>query len=463
MQSVTAQEKVTFTMIMPQQIDAGESFTVELTINKYDISGDARFIQRFPEGFTVEEIPDKNAGAQFEWKPANQQLFFRWDSVHPLPDAPVINMAYRVVTAQNCQPGETQINGRLIYIDNQGELVREEMISPVFDIIGAGGNNVVEENKVQVAPPQAPPIAKPKPTINNNGNKIKDEDIDAPVISVPKASLAQNNNVYVIRQTPYIDENIYRVNLLIIKRGLDGYGCLEENISPATQIEATETKGAKMEITDNKIRFTWTKLPKSDSVPISYKITSIHFADMKTKPEIFINGKFSFVSDGVKDSVDIVERDITISQWLPVPDATLTDISLNALISGGGTTLSSPSSSHCNVSRGKPGRGLVFKIQVLAARRALSDDEICEKLKQKGIELKEVITEDVVRHPGEEFPYKYAIGNFRSYEQACIWRDNMQRRFGRDNSGRPNAFLVCYYNGDRITVQEALLIESRRR
>jgi hypothetical protein len=437
--AATAQDNVHFTADMPAQIAAGETFVVRLSVDKPNVEGKFTIILSFPERFMVDEIPDDTT--DFEWD--GIQAYFKWDND---PGANV-DVACSV-TPPDKDNYDISIDGVFIYFMN-GERQKEYFKLPIVKV----GNGNANNDKFDDEPPV---VAKPPVNIVEF-NEPQKVDVVPPTDNVDTSSPVEyTENVYVLRQVPYREGGRYIVRLQINKGYFDGYGCLAERVTGGGHINMRESKGAKVDIyePENEIHFTWDDMPLRDSITVMYEVDVLNNADIK------INGLFYFGESGADDSVAVEERNILISKDLPISDEMPADISLNII--GSSKAVDDSKYKDGKIKRNQIERGLMYKIQVLAWRKELTIKEVRERLKKKHIEVREEITEDYIKD-GSEFPYKYVVGHFRSYEQASQLRDYLQRNFGNDETGRPKAFLVCYYNGNRISVQEALLIQNRQR
>jgi len=100
-------------------------------------------------------------------------------------------------------------------------------------------------------------------------------------------------------------------------------------------------------------------------------------------------------------------------------------------------------------------RGLVFKVQLLATKRSVGNGSAIDAYFAK-YRVTEPVTEEIQGFDPTQYVYKYVVGPYKRYEQAAAVRDQMWAK------GITDAFVTCYYNGDRITIQEALMISNRK-
>lgn len=95
---------------MPEQVDAGQSYEVNIRINKGNLSGPATLRQVFPANFTVDPLKMENGDYNF----ANQVLTLNWKK---LPADNKINLTYRVDT-EDVEEGTYPISGIFTYTQN---------------------------------------------------------------------------------------------------------------------------------------------------------------------------------------------------------------------------------------------------------------------------------------------------------------------------------------------------------
>ncbi|MDR2938414.1 MAG: hypothetical protein LBU92_05705, partial [Prevotellaceae bacterium] len=234
---------------VPNQVTAGQTFTVTLTIDKQTLTGFARFHQDLPRGFEAEQIDDNsNAGAVFSF--ADQRLRLIWAT---LPEESSVKVSYRIRITSARLKGNLTLAGRFTYVvgdERQAADVESApiVVTPVNEQqsidIEAFQNS--DASSTFEAPAAAPAQAAQQPTATEE---------------VAPTAVA-SSDVFVVRQKPYMVDKDYYVNLQVTKGALSGYGKIEEEqLSSNAKVEAIETKGALFSIEGNKISFMWINLP----------------------------------------------------------------------------------------------------------------------------------------------------------------------------------------------------------
>ncbi|MDR0415692.1 MAG: hypothetical protein LBH84_09845, partial [Prevotellaceae bacterium] len=227
------------------------------------------------------------------------------------------------------------------------------------------------------------------------------------------------------------------INLQIAKSSLSGSGKIDEVLaSSVSKVEAIETKGAQFLVNGTKISFVWAEMPKdTGNFVIAYKVTP-----WQGNAPLSVRGTFSY-SDDMNNtaSVDIVEREVDFSIYVPVPPLLAAS--------------QKPEAPVVKQKENHMQRGLVFKVQLLATRQPVQN----RNAYFSRYNVTDVVSEEVYESDPRQYTYKYVVGPFKRYEQAQSYRDQVWRK------GITDAFVTCYYNGNRITIQEALMISNKKR
>lgn len=481
----------------PENVKAGEEFTVELTISKGTIAGFAKFQQDLPEGFTASSGDAKGGSFSF----SEQKVKFIWMS---LPADAEFKISYKVKVADNVS-GEFSFNGVFSYLENNDKK-----------------NAEMPAKSIKVIPNASAPTANNTPPVNNNNDEEEEEDDDEDDSSVATTSAANNStgitNTSTTSTTPPIAQNNNTenndedededeednetpskpainnenssqnttiatgsvqcirtintanlasnreiiVNITINKGAVAGFAKLQETLPvgfTATNIEASQ---GVFSFVDQKAKFLWMSLPAESTIKVSYKIT--------VAPGItgvyYLNGEFSYVeNDETKKS--IIERqeiNLDASPALAQNNNQADMNSSNNIQAAINNNTSNNQQTSTNAGRQAatkvnngggnnvtnipaPQTGINFRVQIAAGHTPVSASYFKTT---KGIE-------DYVNVEDHEGWKKYTIGGYAQYKEA---RD--KREYVKTTNGVNGPFVTAYNNGVRITVQEALMISNQR-
>ncbi|MDK2979523.1 MAG: hypothetical protein PWP52_2237, partial [Bacteroidales bacterium] len=383
-----------------------------------------RFQQEIPAGLTP--VPVQTANADFSFK--DQKVKFIWLK---LPAQEEITVTYKLKVDQRLK-GNFDLKGTFSYIaDNERKSVdvtsQNITITPSADI---DPNLVVD--------------------INDFKNLVKPSTTEKPPIAQVKC----------IRQIPYtgVENNEYIVNLLVNKGDKEKFAKIQESIPDGYKAVSIENKDAIFTFKDQTVKFLWMNLPADPYFVVSYKLVPDN--GVTDKPTL--EGTFSYIENDNTLSIDIIEKEINLENTSPE--------NLMAIISSVGETPSAPiyttqpgdysgevkieiAESALQAMREdakltnvlEPESGVYYRVQIAAGHRPINIDRYFKKYNLD----KEIRTEF---HEGWR---KYSVGSFYVYKAARDYRVHIWNTTTIDD-----AFVAAYNNGQRITVQEALMIAN---
>lgn len=432
---------VTLRIKAPSEVNAGSEFQIEVVLNKHNAESFARFQQKLPRGLTAEVVQNQNASFAFD----NQDVKFIWLR---LPAENEITIVYKVKVDERLK-GSFSIDGLFSYID------------------GNDRKSVNLESKSITI----------RPATSINPNLIVDiaEFQDMVPYQAPISFMA--SNVKCIRQAPLFagEGNDLLVNILVNRGSADKFAKIEENIPNGYTAEAISTRDAIFTFKDQKAKFLWMNLPPESRFVINYKLSP---SDGTGTAKVPIKGTFSYILNEVTQVIDIIQQDIDLSnlessnldgiiaaaptQSLVTPtEKGTTPTSSTYTGADGGRELSvqyqkiedkkiksSQQQVQLNMSyQLEPEEGVYYRVQIAAGHKPVNIKRYFNKLK---------ITVDV-RTEQHEGWYKYSIGSFDEYKLARDRRNDIW-----ETTPINDAFVAAYNNGNRITVQEALMITNQQ-
>ncbi|MBS3769154.1 MAG: hypothetical protein V5A59_05250 [Bacteroidales bacterium] len=423
----------------PEEIEAGSEATIQIDLKKSDVRSFARFQQKLPGGLEPEVVEDGNAEFRFE----DQTVKFIWLK---LPQQEEITLSYKL-NANERLKGKFQLEGSFDYIVNNE---RKSLDAGTRTINIRPSSSMDPEMLVDVS--EFKPLAK------------------AP------AERDRAGRVQCIRQVPYQEEGseAYRVNLLVNKEEKEKFAKIQEDIPEGYQAVEEEAQGAIFTFKDQTAKFLWMNLPSDRIFVVSYKL--IPENDSGDTPDI--DGDFSYIENENTRKIDIVERQVDLSNTQEEHLLSIIDDEEPPVITAeGGLTaednelVEEPSSAGLRRNNGKvkieiadeakrlleqnaqlthklePQSGVYYRVQIAAGHRPINVERYFDRY---DIE-KEVRTE---LHDGWR---KYSVGSFSVYKEARDYRVHLWNTTSIDD-----AFVAAYNDGDRITVQEALMIANHK-
>jgi len=479
--SISQTGGVSVKMDVPGSVTAGTSFAVKLFFSKGSIQSFSRLFQDLPAGLQAVSVNPANADFSFQDKRV-RMIWFR------LPETDTFSVVYSVQVDYRLK-GKFTLGGTFSYVDN-----------------GDRKSIQLPEKEINILP-----------SPSTDARLIVDiKDFEKKVSSVLPAASAPE--VFCLRNvTPSGNlpgEEI--VTLLVYKGNLTSFGKLEETIPAGYTAVAVERKDGLFTFRDGMARFLWMNLPADPWFIISYRL----IPQSETKGGGYLlKGAFSCTSQNRTFTVPVS----VTAQPLAKLDKTALSTLVDAVASGKGeipllaseetkpaaqpasrlpasdaakeekkpsvqqppkATVSSArseekKSTQESIPNAKipvvaektnkpavvsehtlpeaadekyvllPEKGVYFRVQIAATRNKVNIPQHFRRMK---------ITDEVRLEKSEGW-YKYTIGSFVTYEDARKYKEELIRK-----TLLKDAFVIAYYNGKRIPVQEALsMIHSSMR
>lgn len=258
--NLQASEKLDIITNIPSKLVPGQSYNIDVVINKGDLTSYAYFEQKLPAGIVAEAAENDNADFIFD----AGKVRFVWLR---LPQKNTIRLTYKIIVPADTV-GFYEIEGRFSYIikNQRGEIG----LSPTRVSIGTD---------VQLAQ-----LEKTTPSIVNPST----QDFIHKILTVKR------------EKPDYMDfDKSYSVILLIRKDTANLPLRIEETLPKGFTPQALKTSGAKFTSTKNKVIFEWTQLPDKPYFTISYLAKGTKHTPKLT---LDVEGKFTFEKNGKKYS-----------------------------------------------------------------------------------------------------------------------------------------------------------------
>lgn len=442
-------DDVSVKLDVPAQVQAGSEFEVKVTLNKGDLDGFSRFQQNIPAGLTASPVVSSNADFSFSEK----RVRFIWLRI---PENHEITFSYKVRIDERLK-GTFNLGGKFSYIENNER--KSVDISPV-------SVNITPSEKID-------------PSLVVDINDF--ERTFMPQGSVPASAIS----IACIRQTPVQgNQGDYVVNVLVSKNLTRQFAKIEETVPAGYTAVALDPKDAIFTFKEQKVKFLWMNLPQQPYFTVSYRLIPRNQAKLQAP---VIDGDFSYLVDEKTVSVDIIQSDVNLAEIKPenvdqiiasaianpsmnlahteTPDNKPIEVAGNNTNSAvtiadqkqsqrftearTGNTKSNPvrQTSNENKSSLTTVDGVYFRIQLAAGHKPVNVNRYFSSLRLD----KKILIEN---HNGWR---KYSVGSFGKYKEARDYRVHIQ-----NTTPVKDAFITAYNSGQRITVQEALMITEQK-
>jgi hypothetical protein len=426
------QSGVTVQVDVPTEVIAGTEFEVRLNIQKGDLESFSRLQQALPAGLTAVSSQSSNADFTFEEKRV-RLIWLR------LPRQDEFSVVYKIKVDERLK-GTFDIKGKFSYIE--------------------------QNERKSVSMESAPIVILPSPNIDP-ALIVDINDFEEQVIPyIPVGSAG--GQIACIRQTPIseADGSAYIVNILVNKESKQKFAKIEEEIPPGYTAIDIDPQEAIFTFKGGMVKFLWMNLPADPYFTVSYKL--IPQDPSASTPQM--EGKFSYLEGEKTISIDIKQTDSDLAslsateisgliaalsvQEIAEATATIESKPDAAETKQVATVKTTPSSgSKINESKSnlsyqlEPEDGVYYRIQLAAGHKSVNIEKYFKKYN----------LEKEVRKEFHEGWHKYSVGSFQVYRDARDYRVHIWNTTIIDD-----AFVSAYNNGQRITVQEALMIANQQ-
>jgi hypothetical protein len=458
--------EITIQNMAPSTLTPGEKVLVEVSIDKASIQGFAKMEIVFPEGFIA--TPAETSGASFTF--SEKKVRFVWMT---LPTEQTFKVSYYL----ECDPnfsGKYEVKGTFSYI-NDNERV-DFKVSAVQVMV----------SKTDAVAATSTDTTQPDSTTTEINNTTTTENTETTNATDNTSVASTSTEMSVTRTITQISPTEFKVDVLILNSNIQGFAKIFETSDVNTKIEKIQDANATVTVDKNTVKFVWFEMPVSPAIAIAYKVKTL--SATTTVPTI--NGKLSFVESNNPKEMAIIQGEAVGSDVIAsnpvstnsgdtksdVSTTTENNTNTNTAVNSNTTktdnstiveNTASNASTNTEVKPSKeertkpskgsetavtsvpsPETGIIYKVQILAAHRVVNKSYFQSKHGYDG-------AFNIENHDGW---VKYTTGRFDEYKSA---RDERERLKG-DYNTLPGPFVTAYNNGERITVQEALLITKQQ-
>lgn len=439
---------VTVSQSIPSSLNSGEEVVVEVIVKKEGVGGFAKVQQTLPNGFIAEVIESK--GATFSFK--DNIVKFIWMA---LPSDNEFKVTYKLKATESVE-GDFSISGKFSYID---ENERKNIEIPASSI------NVKKTNNTNEVIAETVDESKQEDMTSSNGEIISDEGNTQEVIveeittenTVEEVQL-KNVNISCNRTIVKTSENEFDVLVKFNQENLEGFAKISEIIPSGFEASAIETKGGVFSFKDNEVKILWMSAPLDKEFEISYKINALDASSNSYE----IKGSLSYLENDITKKYEIASSNFEYEKQIEDVKEEVAEVvetidesevieeskeKVSPSIEEKNEELVEVTEDKTNkiTSIPNPETGISFKVQVGAGHKKVSSNYFSNKFN-----LKEVVSTE--SHQGW---IKYIVGNFNDYKSARDKRNSIRNKI-------KSAFVTAYNKGERITVQEALMIANQK-
>lgn len=471
---------------LPASMDPGSEVRVTVTVDKGTVSGFAKLQLDLPPGLSATAIETKGASFTF----AEGKAKFIWMA---LPAQPTFTVSYTLGAAANAG-GSLAVNGRFSYIeDNERKMV--DLQPATVRITGNSPAMVAESkpvpattsNTAEEVAPAMNPATEETPTTNAITGTVASTMNDGDGTPIPDAQIpatpglvAQQGpgNVSASRTVTPVSDNEALVEVTVQKGPLRGFGKLQENIPAGFSAVATTTDDAIFSAKSGTAKFVWLNLPQKNEVKVAYRLV----ANGSGKGEHTVNGEFGYLvndltqravvgsstfslgSEAVAQEVPkvtpTVVAPVTKTEVAPKPVKPVTaekiepskpvPVEKTVTAKAEPTVQKAPTTASASKVTSMTGaeKGITYKVQITAAHREVGKEYFEKRHHYSG--------DFSIEH--NDGWIKYVTGMFDRYNSA----KDLRQSYVDGNYNFPGPFVTAYNNGERITVQEAMMIAKQR-
>lgn len=416
-------EDVEISHTIPDYLIAGSSYNIDVTIDKGNIEGFAKFQMEVPDGINIKSVEGSNSSFTF----SDGVIKNIWMTI---PSESEIILSYKFEVGANYQ-GTGTIKAQFVYIKDN------ERYS-----IGMKDHNV---------------------TIGEEGG-VEQVITEADAAFVPEM-------VKGYRSIRAISPTEFEVKLRIDKDGLEGFAKVQDELPDGFTAELLISGESVFSVVEDKIKFIWFNVPSKNELEVSYLLKSKKAVQPGTK----LKGTFNFIykddarfidlpeeelilEDGmeliVEETEPEVEEEIVVVAAVVVEekeDEIVEEIIVEEVVVVDDEiveeTFTAEVITETIVDIPEPQGDIFYRVQLAAAKNNVKVTYFKNKFKFRG----EIYIES---HGGW---YKYTTGNYDKYVLARNRREEIKS--GYQFRG---PFVTAYNAGERITVQEALLISKQK-
>lgn len=435
------------------QVAAGDEIEVTIDITKEGVAGPARLKLDLTnaQGIEIEDI--ETEGASFSYNETS--ALFIWYSIQP---SDKVTIKYRIIADADASGSKT-ITGSFSYLD-EDERKKKDIEPFNFSISGDGSvaanesETIVDETGEEtetveaVTPPNTNTEQENTETeeviVANEEETTEEEVIES--VTTPEENNTQVNapiNVECNRTITKQGDNF--IVSILIEKGLNGgFARIKEEVPSGFTAEKVEAAGSIFKFADNSAKFLWSQIPKNkESIEVKYKLIPTE----NVSGDYSIRGSFSaefLIEDEKPKKIRIATSTLNVDGGT-IAENNTPETNNNTSSQEENNTSSNNNSTNSTSVGSTSTNGIKYRVQIIAAHNTVSKRYIKKAFGYSG-------AVNIDNHQGW---VKYTTNGYKSYKEAKNNRNSLNQY---DFDG---PFVTAYNNGDRITVQEALMLSNQ--
>lgn len=478
---------------IPATLEPGSSATVTATISKSSVQGFAKLQLDIPAGLSVSPLDTKGASFTFSGGKAK----FIWMT---LPTEESFSVTYKL-KADATASGQFLITGIFSYIEENNRVDYNLQAKTVQ--VGAALASTPDE------PGQSPGSAEPseEPVVEQVEEAAQNVTADAAVTSISNAEF----NGLAYREITPLGNDLYSVKVILKNTDFQGYAKIEERLPGGAQATNKNNAGAVVTIDKGVVKYVWFDIPKTSNLSVIYQVQGsgiqsisgdFHFVDGNTpkKVAIMTAGEVAPIASNAQTSGEEKLAAVEPEPVKEVAKEKREDVAQNTGMQQKSTEMEAKSSGD-NAAKEEPVAAVIEKetqqeesvggkketnntVPVKASKEVQRETETATAEAKKGAvgipepERGIVYKVQIAAGPNtvgksyfssrhsftESFQIenhegwvKYTTGSHASYGDARSNRERIRERYNFDGP-----FVTAYNSGERITVQEALMITNQQ-
>lgn len=490
LRGISGDGKTTITQYIPNSALTGTEFIEEIVISKpASVNSFAKFEQQLPKGMVAVGLDIKGGTLTQD---ENNLVKIVW---YKISDLDQFTVKLRILVDYETSLNEYSISSRFAYLENNSR----------FDITSSASKITIEKGAPKPLEEDEKELTK---VADTTMHRALTDNID---------KMLREAGVACTQVSEMLSKTEAKIDVRVIKGKVTGFAKIEEPICEGVTAVNIESGGAVFSFVDGKVKYVWTELPAGENVTVSFKLVRNKEAGWLNR--CTVEGDFSYL-EGEKslrcnfNSVTVdFEKGITVSN-VPMPSNAAAQIAVNenkpnepeqnpaVAVSNSNERVSSPeqsstqktieavhektkepesaknetepitatkteqaktsesaeasnekktsSSNETNNTNTAPAAptlaGLIFKVQVCATHRTVDATFVKNNYK---------LPDDVMQEMHEGW-FKFTVGGYGQYAEARNKREALAP------FNLPGPFVTAYNNGNRITVQEALMISKQQ-